>query len=239
MPERDFPDGESVMKVVVGLGNPGSEYAKTRHNIGWMTLDFLAEALSATRFRRERSVEAAEANVGGEMIYLLKPQTYMNLSGQALASWLGWMNEIRRAVQARAEPVETVPEGPNPSRQDKADDAECKWPGLVVVADDVNLPLGRMRFRPTGSAGGHNGLSDIEKALGGRGYPRLRLGVGAPPGRMDRADYVLGRFSGGEASVAEKVARTAADALGDWIRYDLNTVRSRYNGLTIGGGTEQ
>lgn len=226
------------MKVVVGLGNPGSEYVKTRHNIGWMTLDILAESLSATRFRRERSVEAAEAHVGGEMVYLLKPQTFMNLSGQALASWLGWMSEIRDAVRSRVKPLEPPPEGPGPSRQDKSDDAECKWPGLVVVTDDVNLPLGRMRFRPTGSAGGHNGLSDIEKALGGRGYPRLRLGVGAPPGRMDRADYVLGRFSSSEAPVVQEVVKTAAEAIKDWIRYDVNTVRSRYNGKTIGGGTD-
>lgn len=227
------------MKVIVGLGNPGPEYAKTRHNIGWMALDRLAEKLSATRFRRERSVEAAEANLNGEMIYLLKPQTYMNLSGQALASWLGWMSEIREAVRAKAKPVEPLPEGPNPSRQDKADDAECKWPGLLVLTDDVNLPVGKMRFRPTGSAGGHNGLTDIEKALGGRGYPRLRLGVGAPPGRMDRADYVLGRFASEEWPVVEEVVETAAQAVRDWLRYDLSTVRGKYNGLVIGGGVEQ
>lgn len=237
-PDRIFLMETRVMKVVVGLGNPGSEYAKTRHNIGWMALDLLADALSASRFRRERSVEAAEASIDGEMIYLIKPQTFMNLSGQALASWLGWMSEIRESVQAQSKPVQAPPDGPGPSRQDKADDAECKWPGLIVVTDDVNLPLGKMRFRPTGSASGHNGLTDIEKALGGRGYPRLRLGVGAPPGRMDRADYVLGRFSSAEVPVVEKVAKTAAEALNDWIRYDVNTVRSRYNGMTIGGGTE-
>lgn len=224
------------MKVVVGLGNPGPEYAKTRHNIGWMALDKLAEKLSATRFRRERSVEAAEATVSGEMIYLLKPQTYMNLSGQALASWLGWMSEIREAVREKAEPLSPPPESPDPSRQDKADDAQCAWPGLLVISDDVHLSLGRMRFRPSGSAGGHNGLTDIQKALGGNGYPRLRLGVGAPPGRMDRADYVLGRFAADEKPVVEKVAEVAADAVADWIRYDVNTVRARYNGLVIGGG---
>ena len=226
------------MKVVVGLGNPGAEYAGTRHNIGWMALDALAGKLAATRFRRERSVEAAEAFFGDEKIYLLKPQTYMNLSGQALASWLGWMGEIREAIVKRDKPSEPLPEGPGPSRQDKADDAECKWPGILVVADDVNLPLGRMRFRPTGSAGGHNGLTDIEKALGGRGYPRLRLGVGQPPGQMDRADYVLARFNSEERPVVEKVASTAADAIRDWIRYDMNAVRNRYNGLTLGGAAE-
>ncbi|MCD8349937.1 MAG: aminoacyl-tRNA hydrolase [Planctomycetaceae bacterium] len=222
------------MKVVVGLGNPGREYERTRHNIGWMTLDVLAERLSATRFRRERSVEAAEATVDGEKVYLLKPQTFMNLSGQALASWLGWMTEVRDALKRREE-TPPAPEGPPPSKQDKVDDAECRWPGILVLTDDVNLPLGRMRLRPSGSAGGHNGLTDIEKALGGRGYPRLRLGVGAPPERMDRADYVLSRFAPDEAPVVRKVAEVASDAVRDWLREDFTTVRNRYNGLRLGG----
>lgn len=223
------------MRVVVGLGNPGGEYAKTRHNIGWMALDRLAERLSATRFRREKSMEVAEAAAGGGRMYLLKPQTYMNRSGQALASWLGWFGEVREALRA-PEDRERHPDAPPPGRQDRADDAECLWPGLLIVADDVNLPLGRMRFRPAGSAGGHNGLSDIEKALGGRGYPRLRLGVGAPPERMDRADYVLGRFGPGESPVADKVAEVAAGAVDDWARGGMSLVRDRYNGMVVGGG---
>ncbi len=225
------------MKLIVGLGNPGGEYERTRHNIGWMALDALAESLSATRFRRERSVDAAEAGAGDGKIYLLKPQTYMNRSGQALASWLGWMAEVRDALREHATPPKRPEEGTSgPSRRDRADDAECAWPGMLVLADDVNLPLGKMRFRPAGSAGGHNGLADIEKALGGRGYPRLRLGVGAPPERMDRADYVLSRFAAAEMPVVLKVAETAARAAGDWIRCGMNAVRDRYNGMTIGGG---
>lgn len=224
------------MKVVVGLGNPGGEYDKTRHNIGWLALDALASSLSATRFRRERSVDAAEATLGGEKIYLLKPQTYMNRSGQALASWLEWMGEVRDALRKSSPAPEPGPEvASHVTRQDKADDAECRWPGLLVVADDVNLPLGRMRFRPAGSAGGHNGLTDIEKALGGKGYPRFRLGVGAPPERMDRADYVLSRFASSEMPVVAKVAETAAAAVGDWMRLDFSTVRNKYNGRVIGG----
>ncbi len=224
------------MKVFVGLGNPGAEYGNTRHNIGWTVLDALAENLSATRFRRERSVDAAEASLDGEKVYLLKPQTYMNRSGQALASWLGWMAEVQEAVREREPAGNPAPDAPAPSKQDRADDAECRWPGLLVIADDVNLPVGKLRFRPTGSAGGHNGLSDIEKALGGRGYPRLRLGVGAVPERMDRADYVLGRFPSAELPVVAKVAEVAARAAADWARSGMNAVRSRYNGLAVGGG---
>ncbi|MCC8189624.1 MAG: aminoacyl-tRNA hydrolase [Planctomycetes bacterium] len=226
------------MLVVVGLGNRGGEYAATRHNIGWLAVDALARHLAASRFRREKSVEAAEARVGADKLYLLKPQTYMNRSGQALASWLGWFGEVRQAIGERAAtaPADPAAAGaPALSRQDRADDAECRWPGLLVVADDVNLPLGKMRFRPTGSAGGHNGLTDIEKALGGRGYPRLRLGVGAPPERMDRADYVLARFAADERPVVDAVVETAARAILDWARLGMDAVRGKYNGVTLGG----
>ncbi len=224
------------MKVIVGLGNPGGEYERTRHNIGWLALDALAERMSAARFRQERSVAAAEGMFAGEKVYLLKPQTYMNRSGQALASWLGWMGEIREAIQEQAAAGEAYPNAAKPSRQDQADDSECRWPGLLVISDDVNLPVGKLRFRPTGSAGGHNGLADIERALGGRGYPRLRLGVGAVPERMDMADYVLSRFMPEELPVVAKVAVVAAEAVQDWLKYGLNAVRGKYNGLTVGGG---
>ncbi len=227
------------MKVIVGLGNPGNEYDRTRHNIGWLALDALAEKISAGRFRQERSVAAAEATFAGEKLYLLKPQTYMNRSGQALAAWLGWMGEIREAIQDKTPPAEAVSPADNsakPSRQDKADDLECKWPGLLVLSDDVNLPVGKLRFRPTGSAGGHNGLADIERALGGRGYPRLRLGVGAVPERMDMADYVLSRFTPEEMPVLRKVVDLAAEAATDWLKYGMNAARGKYNGLVVGGG---
>lgn len=222
------------MRVIVGLGNPGGEYAGTRHNIGWMVLDALASGLSAGRFRRERSVEVAEARVGEEKVYLLKPQTYMNCSGQALAGWLGTFREVGEALREKAA-VERGEAAGSLSREDREDDAQCEWPGLLVVADDVNLPLGRMRIRPSGSAGGHNGLKDIEKALGGRGYPRFRLGVGEPPGRMDRVDYVLGRFGTEERAVVDKVVETGARAVGDWLTCGMNAVRDKYNGLRLGG----
>lgn len=210
------------MKVVVGLGNPGREYQRTRHNVGWLALDALAERLSAGRFRSERSVEVAEAMAEGGKVYLLKPQTYMNRSGQALASWLGTFREVREAVREA--------DGERSRAKGKAGEEACLWPGLLVVSDDVNLPLGKLRFRPSGSAGGHNGLKDIEKALGGRGYPRLRLGVGEDE-RMDRIDYVLGRFSTEEAPWVEKMIATAAVAVTDWMSGGLEAAREKYNGL--------
>ena len=220
------------MRLVVGLGNPGGEYDRTRHNLGWMTLDALVPLLGADRYRREGTVEAAEARFGGEKVYLLKPQTYMNRSGQALAAWLGRFREILDALR---EGVDASAVANKPSREDEADDKACVWPRLLVVADDVHLQLGRLRFRPSGSAGGHNGLKDIEKALGGNGYPRLRLGVGAPPESMDRADYVLSRFARAEASLAAKVTETAAAAVRDWLAVGMDGARDKYNGMIVAG----
>lgn len=221
------------MHLVVGLGNPGREYENTRHNLGWLALDSLQRRLYATRFRREGQVEVAEARVDGEKVYLMKPQTYMNLSGQALASWLGRFKEVLGELR---EDVETDEQSdPRKLTKDEvADDKACLWPRLLVVTDDVNLPLGRMRFRPSGSAGGHNGLKDIQKALGGIGYPRLRLGVGEPPGRMDRVDYVLAKFSSDDEPLVLQVIDTAAKAAEDWMRRGMPFARDSYNGRVLG-----
>lgn len=224
------------MKVIVGLGNPGAEYAGTRHNVGWMAADALAMRLDAGRYRRERAVEVAEGRAGSEKFYLLKPLSCMNLSGQALAGWLGTFREVREALREESEKperLEPAADIPAPSREDRADAAECSWPGLLVVTDDVNLPLGRLRLRPAGSAGGHNGLKDIEKALGGRGYPRLRIGVGEPPGNMDRVDYVLGRFPVADRPLVEKTVEAAAMAMEDWLALGMDGARGKYNGMTI------
>lgn len=233
------------MKVIVGLGNPGKDYDRTRHNIGWMLLDSLASRLGGCRFRSERTVEVSEAQFKGEKIYLLKPQTYMNLSGQALAAWFGRFREVREAIREKppAPPARPNPGGrPRPGDRDTDEAEACDWPGLLVASDDVNLPLGRLRFRPSGSAGGHNGLKDIEKALGGRGYPRLRLGVGAPPAEADRADYVLDRFSSAEKPLVEKMLATAAGATEEWLCLGLDAVRNKYNGMVpdgAGGGAAE
>lgn len=220
------------MRLVVGLGNPGGEYECTRHNMGWLTVDRAAGLLGAGKFRREGPVDAAEAFFASEKLYLLKPNTYMNRSGQALAAWLGRFREALEAI--REEPPAAAPERAL-SKNEEADARACVWPRLLVVADDVHLGLGRLRFRPSGSAGGHNGLKDVEKALGGMGYPRLRLGVGAPPERMDRADYVLSAFSSAERRVAGEVAAAAAGAILYWMEAGLDRARERYNGMTLGG----
>ncbi|MDR3077527.1 MAG: aminoacyl-tRNA hydrolase, partial [Planctomycetota bacterium] len=156
-------------------------------------------------------------------------------SGQALASWLGSFREVRDEIRRQPgksgeKPREAKGRPAEREGGEEEDAEECAWPGFLALADDVNLQLGRLRLRPSGSAGGHNGLKDIEKALGGRDYPRLRLGVGAPPEKMDRVDYVLGRFSPAEMSLAETSARTAAVAVADWISLGMDAARDRHTG---------
>lgn len=171
-------------RVVVGLGNPGSAYDGTRHNVGFAVLDALAALAGRPFVRRGRSL-AAQSPSGGDGVpwVLAKPQTFMNLSGRAARELLD-------------------EHGPDTA--------------LLVVCDDFHLPLGRLRFRVKGSAGGQKGLASILEALPGADVPRLRLGIG-DPGRVPAEDFVLRPFGRGEqAAAAEMVARAAA-CLHDWL----------------------
>ena len=156
------------MKVIVGLGNPGREYAATRHNVGWWLIDHLADVWHFDGWKKDGESHVANGTVGGVKVRLVKPQTFMNLSGQALR------NYVRRPFWSAAK-------------------------DLLVVVDEVQLPVGRVRIRPRGSAGGHNGLKSIEAALGSREYARLRIGVGPSEERKgvykDLADFVLAPFA--------------------------------------------
>ncbi|NIP81136.1 MAG: aminoacyl-tRNA hydrolase, partial [Gemmatimonadetes bacterium] len=142
------------MKVICGLGNPGPEYDATRHNVGWWLVDRLSSEWGLGPFRRSGPALATHGDVGGERVLLLKPVTFMNRSGAALAPLLG------------------------ESALDITED-------LLVVVDDVALDVGRLRLRPSGSPGGHNGLKSVETVLGTREYARLRIGVGSPPPGWD------------------------------------------------------
>ncbi|HLL90302.1 MAG TPA: aminoacyl-tRNA hydrolase, partial [Tepidisphaeraceae bacterium] len=180
------------MKIVVGLGNPGREYVGTRHNVGWEVLDRLARRLGWTRrddeFDRLARTKfdglAMDGPAGLERMLLLKPTTFMNLSG--------------RAVQAAASFFQLTPK-------------DC-----LIVLDDVALPTGRLRLRGSGSSGGHNGLKDVERALGTDAYPRLRVGVDAPPQRVPQRDYVLGKFTDAQWSALEPTVDRACDAVLTW-----------------------
>ncbi len=184
------------MKIIVGLGNPGARYAGTRHNVGFVVLDEMARRLNTGFNLTKYHGVIAEARVAGEKILLLKPETFMNLSGQSVA----------RAVRYNA--VE---------RND-----------LLVVLDDVELPVGRLRLRPQGSAGGHNGLKSIIEHLGDDRFPRLRLGVGREAGG-ELVDHVLGRFTPDERIEVERMVPMAADAVVVFIEHGLERAMSEYN----------
>jgi peptidyl-tRNA hydrolase, PTH1 family len=188
-------------KLVVGLGNPGQEYAATRHNIGFAVLDRLAEELDCSFRRKWRfSAEVAEAvtSTAGKVV-LAKPRTYMNRSGVAVGALLNWL---------KVAPAE-----------------------MLVVVDDADLPLGQIRLRPSGGSGGHNGLRSIIEALGGQeGFARLRLGIGrtAPVG-TDITGHVLGRFTKPERELAEQTAVTAVEAIDCCLREGLTEAMNQFN----------
>jgi len=189
------------VKLVVGLGNPGREYEKTRHNVAWLLLDHVASRWRADDWRRDGESRVSDARLGSTRVRLVKPQTYMNLSGQVL-----------RPYQRRE-----------------------AWSGandLLVVVDDVALPLGRYRLRAQGSAGGHNGLKSIEAALGNREYARLRIGIGpTDPERQfeDLSDFVLGRFGKDEMGVVDELIPKLTDAIEIWIRDGIVAAMNAHN----------
>jgi len=185
-----------TFRLLVGLGNPGREYSSTRHNVGFMVLDRLA-ALSGVAFRADKKWQAEVATDGD--VWLCKPQTYMNLSGESVS-------EIARFYKI------------DPAR-------------VLVVLDDMALPLGRLRLRERGSAGGHNGLQSILDHLGTREIPRLRVGIGAAePGSA--TGHVLGRFAVDERPLVEQSLDRAIEAIRLAQSNDLPAAMNRFNSNT-------
>ena len=186
------------MKLVVGLGNPGSEYRDTRHNVGFLVVDEIARRWRLSDGWREK-FEAlhVKAAVGDEAVIAAKPLTFMNLSGQAVAGLAAFY---------------------------KIDPAD-----VLVVTDDVALPLGRLRARPEGGAGGHNGLKSIIQHLGTQAFPRVRGGVGRGDDRRDLVDHVLGRFEAGERDTVSAAVLRAADAAEMFISEGIERVMSAFN----------
>jgi PTH1 family peptidyl-tRNA hydrolase len=197
------------VRVVVGLGNPGEEYLGTRHNAGFEVVDRLA-ARHGGSLRRDRTLNAVAARVriAGNDVLLVQPLSFMNLSGAV----------AKRALDRASDP---------------APGADARE--LVVVCDDYALPVGTLRMRASGSAGGHNGLADVEAALGTRDYPRLRIGIG-PCTMADPADFVLGRFRPAERDAAARSFDEAADAVESWVTVGIDRTMARYNG---GPGTDE
>lgn len=185
------------MHIVLGLGNPGPRYADTRHNIGFMLVDFLAARAQAPwRPSARDHSEVAEVELGGQAVVLAKPQTYMNSSG--------------RAARALCKRLAVEPDA------------------VMVAYDDFLLDFGRLRIRPRGSDGGHNGLASIVEELSTQGVPRLRLGIGSPPAGGDIIEYVLAPFSGGDEVGA--LVQRGADALDVYFAEGVEAAMNRFNG---------
>lgn len=193
--------------LIVGLGNPGAEYSRTRHNAGFMVVEGLARRWGACwDYEKKFQARAARSELKARKVLLAQPQTYMNCSGEA--------------VQAITSFYRIPPER------------------MLVLVDDADLPLGSIRLRPGGSAGGHHGLESIERCLGTRDYPRLRIGIGRMDERREIAGHVLGRFSSTEAALADKVLLVAADQAECWLENGLQKAMSRFNGVVEGSANE-
>ncbi len=176
------------MRAVVGLGNPGPEYAATRHNAGFLLADAVAAHWQLPPFRRAERARATEGSVAGVPVRVLKPTTFMNRSGAALASL-------------------------------RADASFDPTRDLLILVDDFQIPVGTFRFRPDGSAGGHNGLKSIEGALQSQQYARLRVGVGPlPEGTGDWADYVLAPFEPAQLDEVQALMPQMIEAVAKWLK---------------------
>jgi PTH1 family peptidyl-tRNA hydrolase len=183
--------------LLVGLGNPGDRYVRTRHNIGWRVLDLLAERLKARPYETTRYSEVWRAVRGAGAIDLMKPLTFMNLSGEAIADWS--------------------------QRHPLGED------GMLVITDDVYLPLGMLRLRARGSSGGHKGLDSIAATLGHEDFARLRIGVGAAEDGSELREHVLETFDTEEERHAQEAIAIAADAADCWIREGIGPAMNRFN----------
>ena len=184
--------------LVVGLGNIGAEYANTRHNMGFMVLDAWAQA-SNISFETGRYGSTATISFKGRKFHLLKPSTYMNLSGKAVRYW---MNELKIPVE-----------------------------NIIIISDDLNIPFGTLRLRKNGSAGGHNGLTNITELIGTQEYARIRVGIGNDFGKGQQVGFVLGELSKEEKEEMENISKRVIDGVKAWatigVDRAMNTVNTK------------
>ena len=183
--------------LIVGLGNPGRQYADNRHNVGFRCIERLASQHGLSFSRRQRQASVALGLILKRAVILAKPRTYMNKSGRPVSS-------LARYYRV---PLDRV----------------------LVVYDDLDLPLGTTRLRPSGGSGGHRGMRSVINQLGSQAFPRLRIGIGRPPGRMDPADYVLQDFSNEEAILLERTLDQATAAVEAWLIDGVDEAMSHYN----------
>ena len=193
-----FQKKPAVSWLVVGLGNPGGKYEDTRHNAGFAVADELARRGGFDLRRVKFKALTGTAAIGGQGVLVMKPTTYMNLSGEAVG-------EAARFYKLAPDRV-------------------------LVISDDVDLPLGKLRLRASGSAGGHNGLKSVIQHLGSDRFPRLKVGVGGKPHPdYDLADWVLGKLQGEDKKLMDETVKRAADAVECLLRDGIDKAMNRYN----------
>ncbi|MFC4640466.1 aminoacyl-tRNA hydrolase [Deinococcus hohokamensis] len=191
------------MKLVAGLGNPGAQYAQTRHNVGWLVVDEVARRWGGT-WRGDKEAEVCELRLGpapGVKVLLIKPQTFMNASGKAV---------VPRLLFFKLEPQD-----------------------LLVVQDDLDSPFGLMRLRPGGRHGGQNGVRDIIRLLGTEAFARLKLGISRPPAGRDPADWVLSKWRPEEQATLAELVRLGANAVEVWATRGLAEAQQAFNGTDL------
>jgi len=189
---KDFP------VMIVGLGNPGPAYRHTRHNFGFLAIDELSDALNIQVRRLKFKAMLGEGRFGDSKVVLVKPMTFMNESGRAVAPLIHFY--------------------------------KLPLSNLLVIHDDLDLPLGTLRLRPSGGTSGQRGMASIITQLGTQEFPRMRLGIGRPPGQMDPVDYVLKDFLPSEQDLLKIVLQTAVEACQTFITEGLTKTMNKYNG---------
>ena len=183
------------MKVIVGLGNPGPRYKDTRHNVGFQTLEELARRHPVQRQESRFDAIIAHLQIKQEKVFLLKPLTYMNLSGKAVRALIAYY--------------------------------KIDLKDIIVIYDDMDLPVGNLRIRSAGGTGGHRGMTSLVENLGTREFARIRIGIGRPP--REAIDWVLGRFSPEEKPLISNAVARAADAVETWIAHGIEKAMNEYN----------
>ena len=189
--------GKKTMKAIIGLGNPGRDYAGTRHNLGFDVITALTDKYNLKLNEKRFKGICADGIIEGQRVILIQPQTFMNLSGEC--------------VRAAADFYKLEPED------------------IIIICDDINLDVGRIRIRKKGSAGGHNGLKNIILHLGTEEFPRIRVGAGEKKEGQDLVSHVLGRFSKEEDEIIRDVIKSASQAVEAWLRDGIDAAMNEYN----------
>ena len=190
------------MFLIVGLGNPGTEYAATRHNIGFDMVTYLSDKYGIALRSKEGKAIVGKGVIEGQKVMLVQPQTYMNLSGESVRALMDYY--------------------------------KLTTDEIVIIYDDISMPVGQVRIRPKGSAGGHNGIKSIIAHLGTQEFPRIKIGVGAKPENGDLVKHVLGSFSKEDDAKIRDVFALAEEGLLAILQEDVKTAMNAVNGKKVG-----